>query len=225
LPGTKRAMAELPQAALTRLLQGDMVPFADSIIFTDVSHEVSSKVSPKYGMQTKYSRTVYEAEIKQEFRNIDVPTSVTRPTTPITTPITTPRKDILRASGLRTQGKGVHVPVTTVHIIVDHRQREITYAWLTPEDVELLSGPDKKQVFHEWMASLKWGDDVSGVSDSGQDSDEATPGLVLGSPLLGGPSRVRTDSDCPGLRELGCSQNPADLHVNSINNIYNDVYL
>jgi len=156
LPGTKRAMSELPSVALERLLVGDLGPFAGMITLRSVREVVESKLSPKYGMHTKYSRTVHAACMDQCCKAAAAPmgTAMTQDT-----------------------GNGKMIPVTTVYSIMDHNQRQTLYAWLTHEDLKLLSGPEQEQVFDQWMKSLEWSHDAGENADL-ELCQEATPSQV-----------------------------------------------
>jgi len=135
LPGTKRAMSELPSKALERLLLKDLAPFAGMIILRSVREEDESKLSPKYGLWTKYSRTVHAARMDEWPEAAAISTGrTTRPD----------------------EGSDSRIPMTTVYSIMDHNQKQILYAWLNHEDLKLLSGSDHQKVFDQWMESLAW---------------------------------------------------------------------
>jgi len=64
-----------------------------------------------------------------------------------------------------------------VYSIMDHNQRQTLYAWLTHEDLKLLSGPEQEQVFDQWMKSLEWSHDAGENADL-ELCQEATPSQV-----------------------------------------------
>jgi len=61
LPGTKRCLSEPPQLALQKILDKELGPLKDYIEIRDTLHETLTKESPKYGMNTRYIRTVHQA--------------------------------------------------------------------------------------------------------------------------------------------------------------------
>jgi len=66
LPGTKRCMSELPQVSLQKVLDRELKAISPFIELLDTQHETVTKESPKYGMNTRYIRTIHEARLLQD---------------------------------------------------------------------------------------------------------------------------------------------------------------
>ncbi|CAE7029557.1 aarA [Symbiodinium natans] len=68
LPGTKQELGETAQEAMTRVLETDLLPFRGLVDLSQlpVHHEVEWSRSEKYNMRTKYLRTIFQLEVRNE---------------------------------------------------------------------------------------------------------------------------------------------------------------
>merc|ERR1711862_853637 len=66
LPGTKRRAAELPHAAVQRLMASDLCVFKHCIDLLTTEHHIETRESPSYGINTTYFRAMQYAEVLEE---------------------------------------------------------------------------------------------------------------------------------------------------------------
>jgi len=74
LPGTKVRAGELPREALMRLLNTKLQPFLDSIEITVSQIVESTGASKAYGLDTKYSKTVFSGTFRVDNSIVHRPT-------------------------------------------------------------------------------------------------------------------------------------------------------
>jgi len=67
LPGHKRAMSEVPQNAIRRLLWKRFAPVKDLIVLEKTEHEVVKIESTAYGMMTTYQRSIYVGRCEEGY--------------------------------------------------------------------------------------------------------------------------------------------------------------
>jgi len=65
LPGTKQGVGEDPKEALDRMLDTKLLPIRNGVSIVKQTRDEEFRVSKKYGVNSKYLRTVFHAEFQQ----------------------------------------------------------------------------------------------------------------------------------------------------------------
>merc|ERR1712183_341776 len=120
-------MGELPQDALYRLLRDDLAPFRDFVQFESVAvSKTELKDSPKYGIPTRYVRTVHEASMAESAYRPEQTSTVS-----------------LNSRGIGHFGDA-QPPLLDVFTIHDGKHDKL-YTWLHPERYERLKAGDNDE--------------------------------------------------------------------------------
>mmetsp|Transcript_21668 Transcript_21668/g.50657 ORF Transcript_21668/g.50657 Transcript_21668/m.50657 type:complete len:1048 (-) Transcript_21668:163-3306(-) len=130
LPGSKRAMGELPADCFKRVLEGQLEPLAKYVSIQRVDHERLTEDSPRYGMKSIYLKTVHEAVLsnlapslpKFEASNLGPPPA----------PFTADR----------------------LHIHRGHKDRILLLAWIGTHEVEVAGQQHTKDAVASWLSDL-----------------------------------------------------------------------
>lgn len=139
LPGTKRDRGELPHKALRRLLLMGLQGLQEGIVLSNAVEEAEYKESEKYGMMTKYLRTVNFAEWKEDFEMPHLPVARLLPETP---------------SGVDYQIDDLPSYCNTdVYVVHTKEDKADLYAWIPEDDLDMVRGPEL-DVLKSWMLSL-----------------------------------------------------------------------
>lgn len=139
LPGTKRDRSELPHKALLRLLQSSLTGLQEGIMLSHANEESEYKPSLKFGMMSKYLRTVNFAEMREDFEMPSWPVAEFLSESPPGLPY-----------GIDELPSCCNTEVYVIHTKPDSAD---LYAWLPEDDVHLFRGEDE-DVLKSWMQSL-----------------------------------------------------------------------
>jgi len=129
LPGSKRAIGELPQRALQRILEEDLMPFQDFILPIGSEDDTFSRESPRYGMRTTYMRTVHGAMLTT--RSNPEPLERCRFALPSDVPLPYVR-EVYAIKALHT----------------DERR---FFTWLSQEDFDDAKKPESQEMLQKWL--------------------------------------------------------------------------
>lgn len=139
LPGTKRNLGELPQAALATFLEGELAPLNGYVILENSHQEVFEKESPTYGMPTTYLRTTHTARLDD---------TAGQPTLTLATTTAA----VMAPTWINADGQK---ETPTVYAIT--LGEEVTYyCWVSEAQFSILSSSGAyASALHSWVSALK----------------------------------------------------------------------
>lgn len=191
LPGTKLHVGELPGDAVRRLLNNKLRAFTDEVTLSSRIVDTQEKVSKKYGVPSRYMRTLFNAHILDPTTAADGIVVIPRlagserslkgdsspdgaASTATTGARTAPSLSSMR-SGLGNALSNLSIAATppdTDHaqlfeaFVFRHEMEAAStcfiYAWLPQQDYEALTGSGGDEPAHKWVMSL----DMSTLEDS-----------------------------------------------------------
>jgi len=145
-PGSKVHVGENPKMAVERILAEKLAPLRDKISFRGHTMDVEDRVSKKYGVKSRYMRTLFKASLaeydsacmKVILRN-DAAPSETRSTS--------------------SWGSELHLADSLEAFVfrgdLARKPRKLAiYAWLTPEEHSHFATPHGEAVLQEWIGGL-----------------------------------------------------------------------
>uniref|UniRef100_A0A7S2HBN5 Uncharacterized protein n=1 Tax=Alexandrium andersonii TaxID=327968 RepID=A0A7S2HBN5_9DINO len=150
-PGTKQQPKEHPKDAVERLLKAKLRPYADeiSVMYRELVDE-QERVSHKYGVSSRYMRTLFAAVLED----------VDFPNTTVTIPFDGGFSSLSRLSS-RSSRSSREVRLTQgyeafafVHELESSSETKFIYAWMSPEDHALITGPDAGDLAQTWVNRL-----------------------------------------------------------------------
>jgi len=173
LPGTKQELGETAQEAMSRVLETDLLPFKGLVDLSQlpVFHEVEWSRSEKYNMRTKYLRTIFQLEVRND---MDLPllqrleTDSAQKHAPTVTKRTSFRGLMSMAGGARIgarrsrsngglDGESANACIADTHEIVGlpdgDSQRVLICGWLHEEEVDRFRGEGEGKVVLERLMS------------------------------------------------------------------------
>lgn len=154
LPGSKRRAGETSADVVNRLLEAELAPFAGVIQIGRAVHDSVVDMSEKYGVPTRYMRTVYEATFRGE-EEVDAPWC---PAPPLHLPgarrpsdASTGRGLVSRKAGL--QATAVAASPRRVYALFDCGVAKL-YSWLSDEEAQRCKTSEGRSALQAWLSDL-----------------------------------------------------------------------
>jgi len=182
VPGTKRSIGESPQKALQRILNEDLRPFADHIELEGMPESVEEwkEETQNLRMPTKTVKTVHSAFLYTSVEAIQVSVAVIRPpplntvnegseagshldTARVENSLTNP--GCTGSEGSSEELLAKHIPEfetifpRDILILQSHKAKSFSlYAFLTPEEYDIVDRDDNTVALKRWLACVAVGD-------------------------------------------------------------------
>jgi len=144
LPGVKQDTGELPSQALSRMLLGQLRPYAKELNIGSLEREDRYEESARFKIATKYIRVIYSGFLPDGFRSDTLVDCLA---------YFCPATSVITNSSSRERSKK-HIPdLNECHLLSDSRGQYLC-AFLAPEtEVWLRKNTGRRQLAH-WVASL-----------------------------------------------------------------------
>lgn len=190
LPGSKIGSGDLPGDALKRILNGWMKPFREAVKVENVERTVEVKDSSRYGVNTRYTRTIYNAILDEtlalpiksigKFSQNTCPRSSigstvsygTDSATSTVNEVTHNIAKISHATGSQSwvsaDSKGVNIPCDDVYEFYEGEESpSVVYGcWIDPDDLNLFSNDNVVKACRSWLEEHINKEDIQAFFDS-----------------------------------------------------------
>jgi len=172
LPGTKLQPGETPQEAAKRILRRKLEPWKDQVLLRGRSFDVQERVSRKYGVPSRYMRSLFSAQMVADGDDQDATLAVDRRSVGIAT-----RTSLGSASSVSDpfhvgrQFQSLHDYEAFVFRHELARPSPVfIYAWVKPQDVDRLTGKDGDWLVQKWLSELNLDEVTASTSQFSQRS-------------------------------------------------------
>mmetsp|Transcript_35344 Transcript_35344/g.82594 ORF Transcript_35344/g.82594 Transcript_35344/m.82594 type:complete len:1032 (+) Transcript_35344:96-3191(+) len=167
LPAKKRVRSELPRKAFEQILAVNLQQMQDMLELVPgrATSEVEVKDSAKFGLKTRYLRSILEVCLADEYSFQDVPTMTDpyRTQASVLTGGSRPRRSSL--SSLDSMTRNSSLPMSKTRLEEDLAQQDVyllqsqprkyrLYAWLLPRTVEFLRSDEGQAECTAWISRL-----------------------------------------------------------------------